>query len=98
MMHALHRYRWHPPRSLRVRLLWFLLGAVLLSAALQGALSYRSALAEADVLFDYISSLLRTEIQNHILSIGLTRLHELMMSITNPKISAFICNVLTIPF
>ena len=53
MMHALHRYRWHPPRSLRVRLLWFLLGAVLLSAALQGALAYRSALAEADVLFDY---------------------------------------------
>lgn len=42
-----------PPRSLRVRLLWFLLLAVLLSAALQGTLAYRSALAEADVLFDY---------------------------------------------
>ncbi|WP_037472524.1 ATP-binding protein [Simplicispira psychrophila] len=49
------RRPWLPraPRSLRVRLLLFLLGTVLLSALLQGALAYRSALAEADVLFDY---------------------------------------------
>ncbi len=43
----------HQPRSLRVRLLGLLLVVVLLAAALQGVLAYRSALAEADALFDY---------------------------------------------
>ncbi|MCZ2406524.1 MAG: sensor histidine kinase N-terminal domain-containing protein, partial [Burkholderiales bacterium] len=41
------------PRSLRVRLLVFLLAAIAVAAAVQGALAYRSALAEADALFDY---------------------------------------------
>lgn len=45
--------RRHQPRSLRVRLLGLLLAVVLLAAALQGVLAYRSALAEADALFDY---------------------------------------------
>ena len=49
-----HQYlHWHQPRSLRVRLLGLLLAVVLLAAALQGLLAYRSALAEADALFDY---------------------------------------------
>ncbi|WP_298211800.1 ATP-binding protein [Acidovorax sp.] len=41
------------PRSLRMRLLVFLLAAIVLAGAVQGALAYRGALAEADVLFDY---------------------------------------------
>ena len=45
--------RLYQPRSLRVRLLGLLLVVVVLAAALQGVLAYRSALAEADALFDY---------------------------------------------
>ena len=41
------------PRSLRVRLLVFLLAAIVGAGAIQGALAYRGALAEADALFDY---------------------------------------------
>ena len=41
------------PRSLRTRLLVFLLAAIVLAGAVQGALAYRGALAEADALFDY---------------------------------------------
>lgn len=41
------------PRSLRAQLLVFLLAAILLAGAVQGALAYRSALDEADTLFDY---------------------------------------------
>jgi len=41
------------PRSLRMRLLMFLLAAIVLAGAVQGALAYRSALDEADALFDY---------------------------------------------
>ncbi|ALV07423.1 ATP-binding protein [Roseateles depolymerans] len=41
------------PRSLRYRLLLFLLGAMLLSALVQGGSAYRNALAEADEIFDY---------------------------------------------
>ena len=41
------------PASLRVRLLVFLLAAIALTAAVQGLLAYRSALVEADALFDY---------------------------------------------
>ena len=41
------------PTSLRVRLLVFLLAAIALTAAVQGVLAYRSALVEADDLFDY---------------------------------------------
>lgn len=41
------------PRSLRMRLLMFLLAAIVLAGAVQGALAYRGALAEADALFDY---------------------------------------------
>ena len=40
------------PRSLRAQLLIFLLAAILLAGAVQGVLAYRSALAEADSLFD----------------------------------------------
>lgn len=39
--------------SLRARLLWFLLVAILLAAAAQGLVTYRTALAEADQIFDY---------------------------------------------
>ena len=41
------------PRSLRMRLLMFLLAAIVLAGAVQGALAYRGALEEADALFDY---------------------------------------------
>jgi two-component system OmpR family sensor kinase len=41
------------PASLRVRLLVFLLAAIVIAAAVQGVIAYRSALAEADALFDY---------------------------------------------
>lgn len=41
------------PRSLRAQLLVFLLAAILLAGAVQGVLAYRSALDEADSLFDY---------------------------------------------
>jgi two-component system OmpR family sensor kinase len=39
--------------SLRARLLWFLLVAISLAAAAQGLVTYRTALAEADQIFDY---------------------------------------------
>lgn len=45
--------RWLMPRSLRQRLLLFLLAAVSLAAFLQAYSAYRTALAEADQLFDY---------------------------------------------
>lgn len=40
------------PHSLRARLLWFLLLAVVATALLQASMAYRAALAEADELFD----------------------------------------------
>lgn len=52
-MTPIQRWQRYRPRSLRVRLLGLLLAVVLLAAALQGLLAYRSALAEADTLFDY---------------------------------------------
>ncbi|MBU6437606.1 MAG: sensor histidine kinase N-terminal domain-containing protein, partial [Betaproteobacteria bacterium] len=39
--------------SLRGRLLWFLLGAIVLAAVVQAALAYRNALREADGIFDH---------------------------------------------
>jgi len=42
-----------PIRSLRARLLGFLLAAIVLAALLQGWVAYRSARAEADRIFDY---------------------------------------------
>ncbi|GKT14942.1 sensor histidine kinase N-terminal domain-containing protein [Acidovorax sp. SUPP2522] len=42
-----------PAHSLRARLLWFLLAAIVCTALLQILLSYRSALSEADEIFDY---------------------------------------------
>lgn len=50
LSHALHGLL---PRSLRMRLLMFLLAAIVLAGAAQAALAYRSALEEADALFDY---------------------------------------------
>lgn len=41
------------PRSLRARLLWSLLAVILLGAVIQGVSAYRTALQEADQLFDY---------------------------------------------
>ncbi|MFT4267145.1 MAG: ATP-binding protein [Xenophilus sp.] len=40
-------------RSLRARLLWFLLAAIVLAGAAQGFATYRTVLHEADELFDY---------------------------------------------
>jgi two-component system, OmpR family, sensor kinase len=40
-------------RSLRGRMLWSLLAVILLGALIQGAIAYRSALREANQLFDY---------------------------------------------
>ena len=42
-----------PTHSLRARLLWLLLAAILLGTATQGLFAYRTALAEADEIFDY---------------------------------------------
>ena len=39
--------------SLRGRLLWFLLAAITMAAIAQAALAYRSALSDADQIFDY---------------------------------------------
>ena len=39
--------------SLRARLLFFLLAAILLTAVVQGGVAYRGALAQADEIFDY---------------------------------------------
>lgn len=41
------------PTSLHGRLLWLLLVAIALTALVQGAVTYRSALSEADGIFDY---------------------------------------------
>ncbi|RPI41311.1 MAG: two-component sensor histidine kinase [Betaproteobacteria bacterium] len=41
------------PHSLRTRLLWFLLAAIVATAAAQAVIAYRTALAEADDIFDY---------------------------------------------
>ncbi|MDQ2926557.1 MAG: ATP-binding protein [Pseudomonadota bacterium] len=41
------------PHSLRARLLWFLFGAIVLTATAQVVIAYRTAHAEADVIFDY---------------------------------------------
>ena len=43
-----------PPasHSLKRRLLWFVLAAILLAAVLQAATAYRSALQQADAMFD----------------------------------------------
>ncbi len=42
-----------PSHSLRARLLWFLLAAVMLTAGTQALIAYRTALAETDEIFDY---------------------------------------------
>lgn len=39
--------------SLRSRLLWLLLGAIVAAVAVQASVAYRTALAEADEIFDY---------------------------------------------
>lgn len=39
--------------SLRARLFWYLLAAVILAALVQGLIAYRTALAAADEIFDY---------------------------------------------
>lgn len=39
--------------SLRARLLWLLLASIILTAAVQSIIAYRTALAEADEIFDY---------------------------------------------
>ncbi|MBA3477549.1 MAG: sensor histidine kinase N-terminal domain-containing protein [Lautropia sp.] len=41
------------PRSLRARMLWSLLAVILFGAVIQGAIAYRTALQEANQLFDY---------------------------------------------
>lgn len=41
------------PHSLRTRLLWFLLAAILLTAVAQALVAYRTARAETDDIFDY---------------------------------------------
>ena len=40
-------------KSLRARLLWFLLGAIVLAATVQALAAYRTVLGEADQIFDY---------------------------------------------
>ena len=39
--------------SLRARLLWFLLAAIVLAGAVQALVTYRTVLREADEIFDY---------------------------------------------
>jgi len=40
-------------RSLRARLLWYLLGAIVVTLAAQATIAYRTALSEANEIFDY---------------------------------------------
>lgn len=42
-----------PTHSLRGRLLWFLLAAIIMAAIAQAMIAYRSALSDADQIFDY---------------------------------------------
>lgn len=42
-----------PSHSLRARLLWLLLAAILVTAVVQALIAYRAARAEADEIFDY---------------------------------------------
>ncbi|MBQ1764167.1 MAG: sensor histidine kinase N-terminal domain-containing protein, partial [Aquincola sp.] len=42
-----------PSHSLRTRLLWLLLAAIVLTAVVQALIAYRAARAEADEIFDY---------------------------------------------
>ena len=44
---------WRLPQSLRLRLLVFLIAAIAITACVQGIFAYKSALNEADTLFDY---------------------------------------------
>ena len=39
--------------SMRARLLWFLLAAITMAALAQASIAYRSALSDADEIFDY---------------------------------------------
>lgn len=43
----------YAPHSLRTRLLWWLLGAILVTAVAQALIAYRMAHTEADAIFDY---------------------------------------------
>lgn len=45
--------RLEPPHSLRTRLIWFLLAAIVFTALAQAVIAYRTARAEADEIFDY---------------------------------------------
>ena len=45
--------RLQPPYSLRTRLLWFLLAAIVLTALVQALIAYRTVRSEADEIFDY---------------------------------------------
>ena len=42
-----------PPHSLRRRLLWLVLAAIALASVLQASSAYRTALQQADMMFDY---------------------------------------------
>jgi two-component system OmpR family sensor kinase len=42
-----------PTHSLRGRLLWYLLAAITIAAVAQASIAYRTALADADQIFDY---------------------------------------------
>lgn len=44
---------WGPMKSLRARLLWFLLAAIVLAASTQAFVAYRAVLEEADGIFDH---------------------------------------------
>lgn len=47
------RRAWGPMKSLRARLLWFLLAAIVLAAGTQAFVAYRAVLEEADGIFDH---------------------------------------------
>ncbi len=47
------RHRVHSPHSLRRRLLWLVLAAIALASVLQASSAYRTALQQADMMFDY---------------------------------------------
>ena len=42
-----------PPHSLRRRLLWLVLAAIAFASVLQASSAYRTALQQADIMFDY---------------------------------------------
>lgn len=61
-----------PPHSLRTRLLWFLLSAIVVTALAQAMFAYRTARSEADEIFDYHMQQMALALRSGLPSSGLS--------------------------